>query len=64
MLKFSGGQPCGKCNFGYIEREEMNGHPDYLRGAIKPFQSNPETTRIIQRYLSKQNGVKVVPVTG
>ncbi|MCB0551193.1 MAG: GIY-YIG nuclease family protein [Phaeodactylibacter sp.] len=48
--------------FGYIEREEMNGHPDYLRDAIRPFQSNPETTRIIQRYLSKQNGVKVIPL--
>lgn len=50
--------------YGYIEREEMNGQPDYLRDAIKPFQGNPETTRIIQRYLSQQNGVKVVPVTG
>ncbi|MCB9265331.1 MAG: GIY-YIG nuclease family protein [Lewinellaceae bacterium] len=50
--------------FGYVEREEMNGQPEFLRDAIRPFPGNPETTRIIQRYLSKQNGVKVVPVTG
>ncbi|MCO6491546.1 MAG: GIY-YIG nuclease family protein [Phaeodactylibacter sp.] len=50
--------------FGYVEREEMNGHPDFLRDIIKPFQGNPETTRIIQRYLSKGNGARVVPVTG
>ncbi|MCB0567679.1 MAG: GIY-YIG nuclease family protein [Phaeodactylibacter sp.] len=48
--------------FGYVEREETNGQPDYLRNAIRPFQGNPETTRIIQRYLSKQNGAKVVPL--
>ena len=50
--------------FGFVEREEMNGQPGYLKNAVKPFPGNPETTRIIQRYLSKQNGVKVVPLTG
>ena len=50
--------------FGYVEREEMNGHTDFLRDVIKPFQGNPETTRIIQRYLSKENGARVVPVAG
>ena len=52
------------CGFGFVEREEMNGQPDYLRDAIKPFPGNPETTRIIQRFLSKENGVRVVPLTG
>ena len=50
--------------FGFVEREEMNGQPGYLKNAVKPSPGNPETTRIIQRYLSKQNGVKVVPLTG
>lgn len=52
------------CGYGYVDREGLNGQTDYLRGAVKRFPGNPETTRIIQRYLSKGNGARVVPVTG
>lgn len=48
--------------YGYVDRERLNGQTDELRDAIKPFPGNPETTRIIQRYLSKGNGVKVAPL--
>lgn len=46
--------------FGYIAKDTLNGHPEPLRDAIRPLPGNPETTRIIQRYLSTASGVKVV----
>ncbi|MCB0552072.1 MAG: 3'-5' exoribonuclease [Phaeodactylibacter sp.] len=46
--------------FGYIAREAVNGHPEPLRDAIRHLPGNPETTRIIQRFLSSGKGFKVV----
>lgn len=47
--------------FGYLDREETIHRPDELVEYIKPREGNPETTRIIQRFLSKAGkGVKVV----
>lgn len=45
--------------FGYIDEEEMNGDPEQLRDIIKPFSGNPETTRIIQRYIH-DNKVQII----
>lgn len=46
--------------FGYIAREAVNGRPEPLRDAIRPYPGNPETARIIQRFLSSGSGFKVV----
>jgi len=48
--------------YGYLEASDINGDIQVLREAIKPFPGNPETTRLIQRYMSKQKGWKRVPV--
>ena len=42
--------------FGYITQDQLNGQADCLRDAIRPYPGNPETTRIIQRCLSKDGG--------
>ena len=46
--------------FGYVEADEINGQPEQLRDAIKPYPGNPETTRLIQRYESKNQVKRVV----
>lgn len=49
--------------FGYIDIDDAN-NSDALRDAIKNYPGNPETNRIIQRFLSQNNKVKVVKVGG
>jgi len=46
--------------YGYINQEDSDLSVDMLRDAIRPYPGNPETTRLIQRFLSKSNGARVV----
>jgi DNA polymerase-3 subunit epsilon len=47
--------------FGYVEESEVSYGKEHLRQSIKPHPGNPETNRIIRRYLSeKKRGVKVI----
>lgn len=48
--------------YGYLDKESLNGLTEPLFDSIKPFVGNPETTRIIQRYLSNNNQVKIVGI--
>jgi DNA polymerase-3 subunit epsilon len=52
----------GLAGFGFLARELLDGSPDGLRQAIRPYPGNPETTRIIQRCLSKDQGLEIVKV--
>jgi DNA polymerase-3 subunit epsilon len=45
---------------GYINQMDSSLSMDELRDAIRPFPGNPETTRLIQRFLSKDNGQRVL----
>jgi DNA polymerase-3 subunit epsilon len=47
--------------FGYIDANDNHDH-DTLMDAIKFYEGNPETTRIIQSYLSKHSEVKVINI--
>lgn len=47
--------------YGYLDADESIGNLEMLRGMIHPFPGNPETTRIIQRYLSQNSSVQVLP---
>lgn len=47
--------------FGYIDKLE-NHNPSTLLGSITYYEGNPETTRIIQSYLSKHPEVKIIKV--
>lgn len=49
--------------FGYIDLSQINGGLEELRDAIKPYPGNPETTRIIQRYMSKNPKLKQIKIT-
>ncbi|MCB0705200.1 MAG: GIY-YIG nuclease family protein [Saprospiraceae bacterium] len=46
--------------FGYIDSQEQISEPDQLREFIKPFQNNPETHRIIRRFLMDNPTVKLI----
>lgn len=46
--------------YGYIDEEGANMGMEDLRSAIRPFSGNPETTRLIQRYLSKNSSLRVL----
>lgn len=48
--------------YGYLDQSDLNGQLDILYDVIKPFVGNPETTRIIQRYMSKNTQVKVLAI--
>ena len=50
------------CGYGFIEREAINGDPGMLRDVVRPFPGNPETRRLIQRYLAKANTAQVIPI--
>ena len=47
--------------FGYIDKQE-NHNASTLLDAIKYYPGNPETTRIIQSFLSKHPEVKVIKI--
>lgn len=46
--------------YGYFCPDDCNGRPDELRDAINAYDGNPETTRIIQRFLNKNPHVQIV----
>jgi DNA polymerase III subunit epsilon len=48
--------------FGYIDRQDLSGNLEELRNSVRPYIGNPETTRIIQRFLSQNSGAKVVEI--
>lgn len=51
------------CGFGYLDREEPIHDVMDVRRSIKYYSSNPETTRIVQRFLSDNERVKVMALT-
>lgn len=48
------------CGFGYIDQSERIHDLESLKEHIKYYSGNPETTRIVQRFLSGKKRVKVV----
>ena len=46
--------------YGFADLPEMNGQLDELRDVISSCENNPEVRRILQRFLSEQNGMKVI----
>ncbi len=48
--------------FGYIDKQDLNGDVGILRDAITLYPGNPETTRIIQRYLNKSKSYRIIPL--
>ena len=48
------------CGFGYIDREDSFSSLPELKSCIRFYSSNPETTRIVQRFLSDNTKVKVL----
>ena len=48
--------------FGYVQVEELNTSPQELKEQIKSYPGNPETTRLIQRYLSKDKAMAILQV--
>ncbi|MBR9921700.1 MAG: GIY-YIG nuclease family protein [Bacteroidetes bacterium] len=46
--------------FGYADANDSMQHPDQLRELIKPFNHNPETHRIIRRFLVDNPRIKLV----
>lgn len=49
--------------FGYFDAEDFNGSLDELHDLIRPSEGNPETTRIIQRYLSQHPEVEIIRIS-
>lgn len=47
--------------FGFVLEEEV-GTPDDLRNAIKSYPGNPETARIIQRFMSDHPKMRILPL--
>ncbi len=48
--------------YGYIDKDDLNGDLQALRDAIRPYAGNPETTRIIQRYLHASKSCRMIPL--
>ena len=48
------------CGFGYIDTENNNGGIEDMKEAIKRFPNNPETVRIIRRFVESKKGVRVL----
>ena len=46
--------------FGYVGTDELTGQIDELRDAIKFYEHNPEVMRILQGFLAKPRGVKMI----
>lgn len=47
--------------YGYVEAASLSGELDELRDAIKWKEHNPEVMRILQGFLAKPKGVKMIP---
>ncbi len=48
------------CGYGYISKEEPISNVDTLRSNIKYYSGNPETTRIVQRFLGGNAKVRIL----
>lgn len=46
--------------YGYVDKEHFYGSASAIRDAVKMYPGNPETSRIIRHFLSKNPRVKVV----
>ncbi len=46
--------------FGYVEMESLSGQVDELRDSVKFYEHNPEVMRILQSYMAKENGMKMI----
>lgn len=46
--------------FGYVDTDALSGSAQELREAVHPYPGNPETTRIIQRYMGQKAGLRRV----
>ena len=47
--------------YGFVEKEGLTGQLDELRDAVKWQEHNPEVMRILQGFLAKPRGVKMIP---
>ncbi|MEZ5044319.1 MAG: exonuclease domain-containing protein [Saprospiraceae bacterium] len=47
--------------YGYAAPEEVQQGPETLRDVIETLPGNPETTKIIQRFMSQYPSIKVIP---
>lgn len=48
--------------FGYLSQSESINNTEQLRDVIRYYPGNPETTRLIQGFLSKKNEIKIIPI--
>ena len=48
--------------FGFVETNEMSGDLETLKDVVKTYPSNPETNRIIRKYIAEDKGVKVLEI--
>ncbi len=48
--------------FGYIHQEDQSHRMEDLFDVIQPYEGNPETTRIIQRFLNQNPNTKIVQI--
>jgi DNA polymerase-3 subunit epsilon len=48
--------------YGYLDVEDSAASPEVLRDAIRPLPGNPETNRIVQRFLQKNRHLKTRPL--
>lgn len=48
------------CGFGYLHKEAQEAGTEALEAVIKSYPGNPETRRIIQRFLSKASSYKLI----
>lgn len=48
------------CGFGYIDRDDCFDTLHDVKSCIRFYSSNPETTRIVQRFLSETSKVKII----
>ncbi|MDX1943124.1 MAG: exonuclease domain-containing protein [Saprospiraceae bacterium] len=51
------------CGYGYVNKEESINDVDTLRSYIKYYSGNPETTRIVQRFLGGDAKVKLITLS-
>lgn len=49
--------------FGYVDKEYFYGSSEEIRDAIKSYQGNPETSRIIRHWMGKNERAKILPVS-
>ncbi len=59
IILVEGGSYCG---YGYLSKDEAISDMDSLRTNIKYYSGNPETTRIVQRFLSGNARIKTIEI--